>query len=87
MVYLYIVLMAIFPQMIGHTSINWSINWISPTIVTLAILFEPLGSSFLGWLIFQEIPPLTVLGGGLILLLGVAIAAIGDNKHQKTDLT
>ena len=85
LVYLYIVLMAIFPQMIGHTSINWSINWISPTIVTLAILFEPLGSSFLGWLIFQEIPPLTVLGGGLILLLGVAIAAIGDNKHQKTD--
>jgi drug/metabolite transporter (DMT)-like permease len=87
LVYLYIVLMAIFPQMIGHTSINWSINWISPTIVTLAILFEPLGSSFLGWLIFQEIPPLTVLGGGLILLLGVAIAAIGDNNHQKTDLT
>jgi drug/metabolite transporter (DMT)-like permease len=84
LVYLYIVLMAIFPQMIGHTSINWSINWISPTIVTLAILFEPLGSSFLGWLIFQEIPPLTVLGGGLILLLGVAIAAIGDSKHQKT---
>ena len=84
LVYLYIVLMAIFPQIIGHTSINWSINWISPTIVTLAILFEPLGSSFLGWLIFQEIPPLTVLGGGLILLLGVAIAAIGDNKHQKT---
>jgi drug/metabolite transporter (DMT)-like permease len=38
----------------------------------------------LGWLIFQEIPPLTVLGGGLILLLGVAIAAIGDSKHQKT---
>ena len=87
LVYLYIVLMALFPQIIGHTSINWSINWISPTIVTLAILFEPLGSSFLGWLVFQEVPPLTVLGGGLILLLGVAIAAIGDNKHQKTGST
>ena len=87
LVYFYIILMAIFPQIIGHTSINWYINWIYPTIVTLAILFEPLGSSFLGWLIFQEIPPLTVLGGGLILLLGVAIAAIGDNKHQKTGST
>ena len=80
LVYLYIILMAIFPQLIGHTSINWAVNWISPTIVTLAILFEPLGSSFLGWLIFQEIPPITVLGGGLILLLGVAIAAIGNSK-------
>ncbi len=80
-VYFYVLLMAIFPQLIGHTSINWAVTWISPTIVTLAILFEPLGSSFLGWLIFQEIPPLTVIIGGLILLLGVAIAAM---NHQKT---
>lgn len=87
LVYLLVLLMAIFPQLIGHTSINWAVNWISPTIVTLAILFEPLGSSFLGWLVFQEIPPLTVMTGGLIVLAGVAIAAIGNKNNQQTDLT
>ncbi len=68
----------------SHTSINWAVNWISPTIVTLAILFEPLGSSFLGWLVFQKIPPLTVMTGGLIVLAGVAIS---NKNNQQTDLT
>ncbi|MBW4494220.1 MAG: hypothetical protein KME26_14255 [Oscillatoria princeps RMCB-10] len=38
-VYLYILLMAIFPQLVGHTSFNWAVRWVSPTFVTLAILF------------------------------------------------
>lgn len=77
-VYGYVGLMALFPQLIGHTSINWAVRWISPTLVTLAILFEPLGSSLLAWLLFEEIPPLTVIWGGFILLIGVAIAVIGN---------
>jgi drug/metabolite transporter (DMT)-like permease len=78
-VYLYILLMAIFSQLIGHTSINWALKRLSPTIVTLAILFEPIGASFLGFLIFQEVPSAFVMLGGLILLVGVSIAVIGEN--------
>ncbi|PSF35444.1 EamA family transporter [Aphanothece hegewaldii CCALA 016] len=80
-VYLYVFLMAIFSQLIGHTSFNWAIRWISPILVTLAILFEPIGASFFGYLIFGEIPSNIVLLGGLVLLVGVAIAVIGT-KHQ-----
>jgi drug/metabolite transporter (DMT)-like permease len=79
-VYLYIFLMAIFPQLIGHTSFNWAIRWISPTLVTLAILFEPIGASFFGYLLFGEIPTTSVFFGGLVLLLGVAIAVIGSER-------
>lgn len=77
-VYLYVLLMAIFPQMVGHTSINWAVRWISPTLVTLAILFEPVGSSFLGYLIFKEVPGLLVFLGAAILLIGVALAIVGS---------
>ncbi len=77
-VYFYLLLMAIIPQLIGHTSFNWAINKISPTLVTLAILFEPIGSSFLGDLFFNEVPPLSVLIGGIIILTGVAIAVINS---------
>lgn len=73
-VYLYVLLMAIFSQLIGHTSLNWAVRWISPTFVTVAILLEPLSSSFLGWIIFGEIPPELVILGGIIVLTGVAIA-------------
>ncbi len=74
--YGYIALMAILPQLIGHTSLNWSVRWLSPTLVTLAILFEPVASSILGFLIFNEVPGLMVVIGAGGLLLGVEIATL-----------
>jgi drug/metabolite transporter (DMT)-like permease len=79
-VYLYIVLMAIAAQVIGHTTINWAVRWIAPTLVTLAILFEPVSSSVLGYLIFKEVPGLLVLVGGVVLLGGVALAVFGARE-------
>jgi drug/metabolite transporter (DMT)-like permease len=51
----------------------------SPLLVTLAILFEPVGASTLGWVIFGERPGPLLLLGGAIVLVGVAIVAI---THQ-----
>ncbi len=79
-VYLYVLLMAAFPQLLGHTSLNWALRWISPTIVTLAILFEPVGASLLGYLIFKEVPGLLVLVGAIVLLIGVALAIFGSKN-------
>jgi drug/metabolite transporter (DMT)-like permease len=81
-VYLYILLMAVASQLVGHTTINWAMRWISPTFVTLAILFEPVGSSFLGYLIFNELPGLLVLLGAVVLLGGVAVAIYGSREKQ-----
>ena len=77
-VYFYVALMALFSQLIGHTSINWSVRWLPPTLVTLAILFEPIGASFLGFILFQEIPSSLVLIGAIIILFGVIIAVISS---------
>jgi drug/metabolite transporter (DMT)-like permease len=79
-VYLWILLMAVFPQLIGHTSFNWAVRWISPTLVTLTILAEPIGASILGIIVFQEIPGWQVGVGAAVILLGVAIAAIGARQ-------
>ncbi|MEO8893398.1 MAG: DMT family transporter [Coleofasciculaceae cyanobacterium] len=84
-VYLYIFLMAITSQLIGHTTINWAMAWISPTFVTLAILFEPIGSSILGYLIFQEMPGLLILIGAIIMLIGVALAVLGAKEKAVTN--
>jgi drug/metabolite transporter (DMT)-like permease len=79
-VYLYILLMAVAAQVIGHTTLNWAVRWIAPTLVTLAILFEPVSSSFLGYLIFKEVPGLLVLVGAAVLLGGVALAVFGARE-------
>ncbi len=81
LVYIYLVLMAILPQLVGHTSFSWAVNRTSPTLVMLAILFEPVGASGLGYLFFQEIPSLTVVGGAIVILIGVAIAVLGTKSN------
>lgn len=78
--YGYIALMALLPQLIGHTSLNWAVRWVSPTLVALVVLFEPVASSLFGYVLFGELPGLPVLGGGLLLLIGVAIAAVSRRE-------
>jgi drug/metabolite transporter (DMT)-like permease len=41
------------------------VRWVSPTLVALVILAEPVGSSVLGYLVFGEVPGTLVLGGAV----------------------
>ncbi len=81
-VYGYIALTALLPQLVGHTSLNWAIRWISPTLVSLVILFEPVLASALAFLLFAEIPPITVFLGAGVLLMGVAIAVLAQTAED-----
>ncbi len=81
LVYFYLLLMGILPQLVGHTSFNWAVTRTSPTLVMLAILFEPVGASGLGYVFFGEIPSLTVVGGAIVILTGVAIAVLGAKSN------
>jgi drug/metabolite transporter (DMT)-like permease len=72
--YLWIALLGLVPQVIGHTSFNWAVRFLSPTIVTMVILLEPIGSSLAAALLFQEIPGTFTIIGAALLLLGVLVA-------------
>ncbi|MEG3435622.1 DMT family transporter [Pannus brasiliensis CCIBt3594] len=82
-VYTYVLWIALVPQSIGHTSFNWALRWVSPTVVSLVILFEPIGSSLLGVLIFREIPPASAIYGGFILSIGVISAIVGTRDKSQ----
>jgi drug/metabolite transporter (DMT)-like permease len=75
-VYGCILLTALVPQLIGHTSFNWVVRWMSPTWVTLILLLEPVLSSIFGYWVFKEVPTGPVLVGAFVLLGGVAIAVV-----------
>jgi len=69
---------AIFPQIIGHTSLNWALKHFSATSVSILTLAEPIGASILAYLILSE-PVGWIKGlGGAIILLGVIITLIGE---------
>jgi drug/metabolite transporter (DMT)-like permease len=59
------------PQLLGHTLVNRVLRTISPTIVSVAILFEVVGASVLAWLWFGELPPPAALPAAVLILGGV----------------
>ncbi len=70
----WLLLLAVIPQIIGHSALNWSLGKLPATYVALSVLAEPLGSTLLAWWILHESPPVTAVGGGLLILGGIAVS-------------
>ncbi len=78
--YLLILGLAVGPQLLGHTAFNWAIKYLSPTLVTVAILGEPIGSTILALAIFhQPVRPFQMVGGA-VLLAGIAVATLAERR-------
>ena len=67
-------LMAIFPQLIGHSTYNWALKYMSAVVVSIVALGEPIGATILGFLLLNESPHVLEIIGGVILLIGIWIA-------------
>jgi drug/metabolite transporter (DMT)-like permease len=72
--YLNLFLLALVPQCIGHTSYNWALRWLSPALVALVSLLEPLGATLLAYIFLNEAITWEKFLGGGIILAGVYIA-------------
>jgi len=70
-----LILLAIFPQLIGHSSFNWALRYLSATYVSVTILGEPIGSTILAFFIFKQQPGELTLIGGVLILIGIVIAS------------
>lgn len=65
--------MAVFPQIIGHGSMNYAVKYVSPTLLSTLTLSEPLFATFLAYLIFDELPPLPSFLAMIVILMGVGL--------------
>lgn len=68
-------LLAIGPQILGHSSFNWALGYFTPVFVTLALLCEPIGATLLAWLMLGESPQPTAVLGGVLIIVGVYVAS------------
>jgi drug/metabolite transporter (DMT)-like permease len=75
--------LAVGPQLIGHTSFNWSLRRLSPTFVALTILGEPVGSAILAGVLFGEIPGTLQAVAFTTLLAGISVAALGESRTRR----
>ena len=67
-------LLALGPQLIGHSAINWALGFVPVMLVAMAILVEPVGSTILAALILDEPPSGVEMAGGALVLVGVYLA-------------
>ena len=73
--------LALGPQLLGHSAINWALKHVSATFIAITILGEPIGSALLAWLIFGERFAPLQLAGFAMLLAGIYLASRGEGAH------
>lgn len=74
----FFVLLALVPQLVGHTAVNRSLGHLPAIVVSLAVLGEPVGATILAAVFLDEDPTLLQLAGGLLVLAGVATGVRGN---------
>ncbi|WP_374965545.1 DMT family transporter [Lysinibacillus sp. RS5] len=77
------IFLAIVPNLFGHTLFNWSIKYVSTNVVSIAILFEPIGAAILALVIFKEYLIATQIIGGFIVIVGILLFIVDEKKIFK----
>jgi len=71
--YIMLILLALIPQLVGHSCLNLAVRLMPVTLVSVAILGEPVGATLLGSFILGEMPTTNEIVGGLLILGGIFI--------------
>lgn len=81
--YFLFLLLALGPQLIGHTIVNWALKFFSAAMVAVLILGEPIGATILATFLLGEPLGLSLIAGGALVLLGIYLAAREERKMRE----
>jgi drug/metabolite transporter (DMT)-like permease len=80
--YIAMVALALVPQLVGHMSLNWALRFLPATMVTVAVLGEPVGATALAWIVLAEAPSVYESVGAILMLLGIGLAFVRGGQAQ-----
>ena len=73
--YLWFILLALVPQLLGHSTFNWALRYLPAANVSLIILGEPVGTILLAYIFLGEAPGAIKLGGAALILTGIYLGS------------
>lgn len=73
--YGWVMALALGPQIIGHSTLNWALRYLSATFVAIVTLAEPIGSGVLAYILLGEAVAWPTLAGAVLVLTGIYIAS------------
>lgn len=79
-VYLWFLLLALIPQLLGHSTFNWALRYLSAAFVSVTLLGEPIGSAILAYFFLGETPSALKIIGAILILTGIYIASVQEGK-------
>lgn len=77
-VFLWLLLMGLIPQLIGHSSFNYALGFLPAAYVSTMSLGEPIGSALLAIVLFGEWPVILQIVGGVLILVGIGVSTRGQ---------
>ncbi|MDK2981492.1 MAG: hypothetical protein PWQ55_1839 [Chloroflexota bacterium] len=77
--WLWLVMLALVPQIVGHSLLNWALGKLPAAYVSLSLLGEPPGSALLALIFLNEKPTLLQVIGSAVIIYGIYRA----NKPQR----
>lgn len=80
--YLWVLLLAILAQIIGHGVLNYVLKYLSPTVITVTAQAMPVLAALWGIVIFSELPTSWQVLGSVLLLAGVTIVLRGERPRR-----
>ena len=69
--------------LLGHMLFTIALGKVSATVVSFALLGEPVGAMLWSMAMFGEIPTTLLVIGGAVVLVGLTLYLIGSMKHEK----
>lgn len=84
--YLWFVLLALVPQLLGHSTFNWVLGYLSAAYVSITLLAEPIGSTILAYFFLNETPTAFKVFGAILILSGIYIATQGESRRKAREI-
>ncbi len=69
--YGWFLLLALLPQLLGHSSFNWALGHLPAAYVAVATLGEPIGAAILAFFALGEVPSALKVAAAVLILAGI----------------
>jgi len=69
--YVWLLGIALVPQLIGHSMANWALRYASAAYVSVVLLAEPVGASVLALIFLGEVPGVVEVIGSVVIMAGI----------------
>lgn len=81
--YIYLVLLGLIPQLLGHSIFNWALGHLPAVFVSIALIGEPIGTIILAFIFLKESPKNLEYLGGFLILLGIFVVSYINSQRKK----